>query len=124
MRPRELLFSDDLRAAREKELARRVAEYGTIRNKGLAGKKHPHTKIPFDEDGFPDFSSVTKKEVKIKYTGDRGTDIAAANEAARYEETPNGYTWHHHQDGVTMQLVPKDVHSKTAHTGGFALWPF
>ena len=29
-----------------------------------------------------------------------------------------GYTWHHHQDGVTMQLVDHIEHSLTGHSGG------
>ncbi|MEM7124998.1 MAG: HNH endonuclease [Chloroflexota bacterium] len=32
----------------------------------------------------------------------------------------DGYTWHHHQDGRTMQLVRGDVHAATSHTGGAA----
>ncbi|XXU49625.1 HNH endonuclease [Sorangium sp. So ce1014] len=33
---------------------------------------------------------------------------------------PEGYTWHHHQDGTTMQLVSSNIHRMTGHTGGFA----
>ncbi len=36
--------------------------------------------------------------------------------------TPEGYTWHHHQDTGKMQLVDTGIHSKTAHTGGKAIW--
>lgn len=90
-----------------------------VRNGHLAGSKHPETGIPFDKNGFPDFSSVSKAEVKIKQTGTRAGDFKAANEAAGYKKTPEGYTWHHHQDGTTMQLVPRDIHAKTGHTGGF-----
>ena len=36
--------------------------------------------------------------------------------------TPSGYTWHHHQQDGKMQLVPTDIHDKSAHTGGKALW--
>jgi intein/homing endonuclease len=90
------------------------------RNAHLAGKTHPKTGIPFDKDGYPDFSSVSKKDVKIKLTGDRKKDANLANEKAGYTETPKGNVWHHHQDGTTMQLVPKDIHGKTGHDGGFA----
>lgn len=37
-----------------------------------------------------------------------------------FDKTPEGYTWHHHQDEKTMQLVPADIHRKTGHTGGVA----
>lgn len=76
---------------------------------------------PFDKQGFPNFSSVSKANVKIKFTGSRPRDFRAANKAGGYKSTPEGYTWHHHQDGTTMQLVPKDIHRQTGHTGGFSL---
>lgn len=37
-------------------------------------------------------------------------------------DTPRGFTWHHDVEIGKMQLVPTDVHNKTAHTGGKALW--
>jgi hypothetical protein len=96
-----------------------------IRNFHLAGKKHPVTGVPFDLDGYPDFraTGVVRVEVKITYTGSRMGDYAAANKAAGLRETPKGMTWHHHQDGTTMQLVPTDIHAKTGHTGGFSGGP-
>ena len=95
----------------------------TIRNKDLAGKKHGVTGIPFDKDGFPDFSSVATKTVRLPHghTGGRGVDSSAANKAAGLPETPRGMTWHHHQDGYTMQLVPSDIHARTAHTGSIGI---
>jgi len=93
-----------------------------IRNAHLAGKRHPMTGVPFDAEGYPDFraAGLVKIEVKIKYTGSRTGDFAAANKAAGLGETPKGMTWHHHQDGMTMQLVPTEIHAKTGHTGGFS----
>lgn len=89
----------------------------------LAGKTHPKTGVPFDSHGFPDFraAGVVKKEVKIKFTGNRRKDENAANKEANYGDTPKDYLWHHHQDGETMQLVPQKLHADTGHTGGFAL---
>ena len=93
-----------------------------IRNMHLAGKKHPVTGVPFDADGFPDFraAGVVKQEVKIKFTGDRKKDRIEANRVANYSETPTDYVWHHHQDGETMQLIPRKIHEQTGHSGGFA----
>ena len=88
----------------------------TIRNQALAGKKHPDTGIPFDKAGYPDFSSVATHTVQVPHIGTKA-DINAANRAAGFKETPPGMTWHHHQDGHIMQLVPMDIHSKTGHTG-------
>ncbi|XXF80981.1 HNH endonuclease [Myxococcaceae bacterium GXIMD 01537] len=96
-----------------------------IRNAHLAGGKHPVTGVPFDAEGYPDFraAGVVKAEVKVNYTGSRAGDFAAANKAAGLRETPKGMTWHHHQDRVTMQLVPTDIHARTGHTGGFGRGP-
>jgi RHS repeat-associated protein len=91
-----------------------------IRNVHLAGKTHPVTKIPFDRYGFPDFSKVAIKTVQINQTGNNQKDFPAANRVAGLPGTPRGYSWHHHQDGRTMQLVPTGIHRATGHTGGAA----
>jgi hypothetical protein len=102
-----------------------VEKPAPIRNAHLAGKSHPVTGVPFDAKGFPDFKAagLVKLEVKITRTSSYAGDFRAANKAAGLKATPQGYTWHHHQDGVTLQLVPKDVHLLTGHTGGRALRP-
>jgi len=43
-------------------------------------------------------------------------------EQIRNGDTPDGYTWHHNQETGKMQLVRTDVHSRTSHTGGRAIW--
>lgn len=96
-----------------KEIAKRK-----MRNSHLAGKIHPNTKVHFKATGYPDFSKWSIKTVQIKQTGNRCKDEAAANLAARLSETPPGYTWHHVEDGTTMQLVESVIHSKTGHSGG------
>jgi len=93
----------------------------TLRNEALAGKNHPVTGIPFDKQGFPDFSGVAQKSVSVPHTGNYDKDFVAANASAGLTSLPKGMTWHHHQDGVTMQLVPQDVHSKTGHTGSIGI---
>ena len=93
----------------------------TPRNAHLAGKTHPVTGVPFDANGYPDFSSVATQTVEITQTGNRAVDFAAANRAAGLAETPKGFTWHHNQNGTTMQLVPTPIHAATGHTGGVAL---
>ncbi|OWQ82889.1 hypothetical protein CDN99_27875 [Roseateles aquatilis] len=100
-------------------LQERAGNVRRLRNSHLAGQVHPKTGIPFDKDGYPDFSSLAKAVVQIKQTGSYRSDFRAANAAAGLKETPKGYTWHHHQDGTTMMLVPRDTHAMTGHTGGF-----
>jgi hypothetical protein len=98
-----------------------TGEVVAVRNAHLAGKPHPKTGVPFDAKGFPDFKAagVVKKEVTITQTGTRAGDFRAANKAAGFKKTPKGYTWHHHQDRTTMQLVPRRIHARTGHDGGF-----
>lgn len=36
-------------------------------------------------------------------------------------ETPQDYTWHHHEDGEAMILVKEKEHTELQHTGGHAL---
>lgn len=37
-------------------------------------------------------------------------------------DTPDGYTWHHDAEVGKMQLVDTELHQKTGHTGGRAIW--
>ncbi|GLW92706.1 hypothetical protein Aglo03_35220 [Actinokineospora globicatena] len=100
-----------------------AGEIPKVRNGKLAGDTHPGTEVPFDSDGFPDFSSWRHpdvKDIRIELSGNRTTDFRKANKAAGLTKTPTGHTWHHHQDSGLMQLVEYDVHAKTGHTGGHA----
>ena len=90
-----------------------------VMNAAIQGT-HPVTGISFKQ-GFPDFSSVAIHTVQpVGLTGVRNTDNALANATAGLKATPDGYVWHHHQDGKTMQLVPESIHQATGHTGGSA----
>lgn len=55
-------------------------------------------------------------------------DVTAANADMRerfphldWDRFTDGYTWHHVEDGRTMQLVPRDLHTAVKHTGGVAV---
>lgn len=37
-------------------------------------------------------------------------------------DTPDGYTWHHHEEKGKMQLVDTQTHLQTGHTGGRSIW--
>ena len=37
-------------------------------------------------------------------------------------DTPDGYTWHHNEETGKMQLVDAEIHARTGHTGGRAIW--
>ena len=101
-----------------------TAVKGGFKNERLAGQNHPKTGVPFDKNGYPDFSEHLYQggtnEVTITPSRTRPADFKAANQAAGYSETPAGFTWHHHQNPGKMQLVEKEIHKKTGHTGGFS----
>ena len=84
-----------------------------------------HNKYPegvkFDAEGYPDFSPYAARSVEIDMKGNYTSDFAAANQAANLADTPEGYTWHHHQDCRTMQLAPSDLHGAVRHTGGVSI---
>lgn len=91
--------------------------------------KHPYLKekypdgVAFDEKGFPRFEPYATNSIKLeKFSGVHETDVRRANELAGIKIEPKGYTWHHHEDGKTMQLVPTDLHDAVRHTGGMAIF--
>ena len=96
-------------------------------------QKPPTTfdRVPY-EGGFPKYDNFVYKtpdgraaRVEIPQVGGR-KDFATADDAMREMlgdpdwVRPKGYTWHHKQDGVTMELVPTDIHGfpETGHAGG------
>ncbi|WP_236347725.1 HNH endonuclease, partial [Paenibacillus plantiphilus] len=90
--------------------------------------------VTYNKDGYSDFTPYahpTVKPVKIEvaYPENRKQDFRRANEEVKLnkdsdpsvpksDEPPDGYTWHHHEDGTTMILVEKDIHADFSHTGG------
>ncbi|MBV9927303.1 MAG: DUF4157 domain-containing protein [Acidobacteria bacterium] len=96
--------------------------------------------VPF-KNGDPVFTKWAKAEVPISVTGNNTTDLARADRAlaAEWAKTDpatylyhgepnasavkrwriqNGYTWHHHENGTTMQLVSTDLNGGVPHVGG------
>jgi phosphoribosyl 1,2-cyclic phosphodiesterase len=60
-----------------------------------------------------------QKKVRIALTGSRDADETAAKAAAKLEDVPRGYMWHHNED-MTMSIVPEDLHRAIEHSGGVA----
>ena len=103
----------------------------------ILDRKYPEG-VPFDKEGYPEFSkckvyngrsleSCVKAQVKFKsykMKGDYRLDFKEANKLAGFpaiSRSPlKGYVWHHHQDGQTMLLIPKDLHGAVKHRGGVA----
>lgn len=98
-------------------------------------------------NGFPEYDDLVvpavparkgqplrKAQVEIPQTGNNGIDFPAADselleatgktKAMLEDELGTKLTWHHKEDGVTMQLVPEKVHgarSGSGHSGGSSL---
>lgn len=92
------------------------------------------------ENGNPDFSEYVhqtkgadgklvdaKVEIELDRAGNRENDFRAAREAMaeklgvpRYKE-PDGWTWHHKEDGTTMELIPSALHNNVPHSGGVSV---
>lgn len=55
---------------------------------------------------------------------DKYRDVFTREQLEQIEKgkTPEGFTWHHHQDVGRMQLVDREVHNANRHDGGFILW--
>ncbi|MCX7110056.1 MAG: HNH endonuclease [Proteobacteria bacterium] len=114
---------------------------GAIGEKGNSRWTSEDGRVSLDyKEGYPDFAtsdppSIYPKgdgKVEIEMMGNK-SDFGEAREAMRDklgdrnwpgngQNQPDGYTWHHTEDGVTMQLVNKNIHAKTksgpAHVGG------
>jgi hypothetical protein len=77
----------------------------------------------FTEDGFPDFSPYAEARARIEphFEGNQKSDFVEANRQAGFERTPDGYTWHHHQDTQTLLLVPRDIHRAVRHASGVSI---
>lgn len=88
--------------------------------------------VPFDSNGFPVFDSYAQARWQPshggKFTGKWDLDVKAANTDMQrrfpdqdWSKIPDGYTWHHVEDGRTMLLVPRDIHKAVRHTGDVAV---
>lgn len=84
------------------------------------------------KNGFPDYSPFSKGDVDIPMKGNHTSDFTAADKAMREKlndpswRRPSDHTWHHNENGVTMQLVPKNVHAtgagaSTPHMGASSM---
>lgn len=90
--------------------------------------------IVYYRNGFPDFYQYKHPEIapvsiKISKPKNNPADFKAANEAAglglntnplvtNMSRPPEGYTWHHMEDGETMILINSDIHADFKHIGG------
>ena len=95
------------------------------------------------KDGYPDFSDYIYQakgadgrtitgdvEIEFNKAGSRSEDFNRARKAMseklgiknfHEDDLPCEWTWHHSEDGATIQLVPSSVHKHVPHSGGVSL---
>ena len=106
---------------------------------------HPISKVKYNRNGFPVFknnmscrlpmhlhnSSDNKQfrfcNQKLLRQLQKNTTLSKnfskkQLEAIRHNKIPDGYTWHHNQKKGLLELVDREIHNKTAHTGGRKIW--
>nr|WP_314980726.1 polymorphic toxin-type HINT domain-containing protein [uncultured Prevotella sp.] len=73
------------------------------------------------KDGYPDFSPYERQHVDIEMKGNRTSDFTEANNKAPKGKKLPENTWHHNENGTTMQEVPTDIHRRFTHRGGVSI---
>jgi len=63
-----------------------------------------------------------QKQLKNPFSATRKNFSDAEVEQILDNKLPDGYTWHHNQKEGFMQLVSREIHEATRHTGGMSLW--
>lgn len=73
-------------------------------------------------DGYPDFKSagMVIQEVIIGPFQGYNVDFPKGDEMAPNGPISTNSTWHHHQDGVTLQEVLTKYHERFRHRGGMS----
>lgn len=123
-------------------------DYGIRLKHGLpamAKKTHKKTRVKFDRNGFPKFKSYYTVILPFwDYKKSRDVHFYKANkilykkalksqkirklftkaeiEELKNGDTPDKYTWHHHQNYGKLQLVSRKTHSSVSHIGGYSIW--
>ncbi|MGH6613466.1 HNH endonuclease [Sphingomonas sp.] len=104
------------------------AQGGTVtprRGGGVTYENANGVKVNYNSRGYPDFKPHAVDQTKLPGGfQNRPDDFRAANtQTGRSQygsKSPPNQTWHHHEDGTTMQLVPRDIHNQFTHAGGIA----
>lgn len=107
----------------QKAFTELISEYPSFANDLKRG-------VRFTEKGYPDFRPFEIENKWLQKFVDRDTDFYAADKlvwpfidsAAQGKALRKKYglTWHHNEDGHSMQLLPLKLHESVAHTGGIA----
>ena len=74
-------------------------------------------------NGYPDFkgSGLVIQEVDIGSFSDRPADFRLGDKLAPNGPRGSCNTWHHHEDGRTLQEVNRRIHEMFCHRGGVSI---
>jgi hypothetical protein len=110
------------------------------------GKKHRVTNIDYDQDGFPKFNAIFSSKLplkkycvsntsqfydatlQLKQTIARNPQLKEKFNKTQLSQINqvipriDGLVWHHSQKDGVLELVSRELHNKTPHTGGHAIW--
>lgn len=75
---------------------------------------------------YPDFkrAGLVEDAYTVEHgfnTSNHSVDIKQAQSATGKGTKGSNMTWHHNEDGKTLQLVPREYHEQFRHRGGFSL---
>ena len=71
-------------------------------------------------DGFPDFKNGIPPQVKKEVVLENGFE-GRSKDFSKAGDAGLGNTWHHHQDGKTLQAVDSAIHRRFTHRGGISI---
>ena len=71
-------------------------------------------------DGFPDFKNGFPPQVQKEFIIESGFE-GRAKDFSKAGNPGIGNTWHHHQDGKTLQAVDSAIHRRFTHRGGISI---
>jgi hypothetical protein len=74
-------------------------------------------------NGYPDFAGggYVRQSVDIRTVPNHTSDFLNANKAAPLGQKLPTNTWHHHENGTTMQEIDRIIHSRFTHRGGVSI---
>lgn len=108
--------SPDVKKWKEKGGTVEVADDGTWKYTDWEGNTVNY------KDGYPDFKPYERQSVEIDdLQGNRSTDFTKADAKAPKGPKLEENSWHHHEDTVTMQELPKEIHNRFTHIGGVSI---
>ncbi|NMO77443.1 HNH endonuclease [Niallia alba] len=118
--------------------------YETVKNGHMANKYHPVTKTFYNKNSFPVFpgksftvsSKYWKSSKSTVWNQIKGDVKKAVTSDFNYSKLfnqkqinqikngkfPDDFRLHHHEKSGNFQLVHKNLHDKTGHTGGKSIW--